>query len=58
MVDAPETVVVDATRVSCIGEDGALGHPVVWYQIGEAGFVECKYCDRKFVLKGGPADKG
>jgi NADH dehydrogenase (ubiquinone) Fe-S protein 6 len=23
----------------------------------ELGFVECGYCDRRFVLIGGPADK-
>ena len=23
-----------------------------------SGFVECGYCDRRFILKGGPADKG
>jgi len=56
MIDAPETVLVEQTRVSCEGQGGALGHPRVWYVIGEAGFVECKYCDRRFVLKGGPAD--
>ena len=22
----------------------------------EVGFVECGYCDRRFVLEGGPAD--
>lgn len=58
MIDAPETVLVDETRVSCVGEGGALGHPQVWYTIGLSGFVECKYCDRKFVLRGGPADRG
>lgn len=57
MIDAPETLVVDASRVCCDGGGGALGHPLVWYTIGAAGFVDCKYCDRRFVLKGGPADK-
>lgn len=57
MIDAPETVLVETTRISCEGQGGALGHPRVWYVIGETGFVECKYCDRKFVLKGGPADQ-
>jgi uncharacterized Zn-finger protein len=23
----------------------------------ELGFVECGYCDRRFVLAGGPADR-
>jgi uncharacterized Zn-finger protein len=58
MIDAPETVLVEQTRVACDGEPGALGHPRVWYTIGQSGFVECKYCDRRFVLKGGPADTG
>ena len=62
MIDAPETVLVEQTRVACEGQGGALGHPKVWYTILDsgpgAGWVECKYCDRKFVLKGGPADDG
>lgn len=56
--DAPETIVVEETRIACVGEGGALGHPKVWYTIGEEGFTECKYCDRRFVLKDGPADPG
>lgn len=55
-IEAPETILVDERRVSCDGGGGALGHPRVWYTIGERGFVECGYCDRRFVLAGGPAD--
>jgi uncharacterized Zn-finger protein len=33
-----------------------LGHPRVWLQIDEKGYVDCGYCDRHFVLIGGPAD--
>ncbi|RZV49477.1 MAG: zinc-finger domain-containing protein, partial [Sphingomonadaceae bacterium] len=36
--------------------DASLGHPRVFYEIDEKGFVECGYCDRRFVLEGGPAD--
>ncbi len=37
----------------------ALGHPRVWLQIDPAdGFVDCGYCDRRFVLIGGVADHG
>jgi|OM-RGC.v1.031031354 Uncharacterized protein conserved in bacteria len=57
MIDAPETIVVDESRIACEGEGGALGHPKVWYTIPESGWVECKYCDRRFVLRGGPADQ-
>jgi len=56
--DAPETEIVTRTRISCDGGGGALGHPRVWLEIGDEGFVECGYCDKKFILKGGPADTG
>ncbi len=49
-VDVPETEYVRTTKVSCAG-GGALGHPLVWYQIpSERGWVECGYCDKRFVL--------
>lgn len=51
-VDKPETIVVDSKKVSCDGGGGALGHPKVYYDMGEKNFVECGYCDRRFVLKG------
>ena len=56
---APETVYTTTTRVACDGATDispALGHPRVYLQIDERGFVECGYCDKRFVLKGGPAD--
>lgn len=54
-IEAPETVTVEKARVACDGSGGALGHPRVYLQIGEDGFVECPYCDRRFVLKPGAA---
>jgi uncharacterized Zn-finger protein len=66
MNQPPETTIVDTTRVSCDGAGhirggagfraSALGHPRVWLEIDEHGFVECGYCDRRFVLRGGVAD--
>ena len=50
---APEVVVVRSRRVACDGVGGALGHPRVWLEMGEAGVVECGYCDRRFVLATG-----
>ncbi|HVV28170.1 MAG TPA: zinc-finger domain-containing protein [Rhizomicrobium sp.] len=50
---APETVETEQTRVSCDGGGGALGHPRVWLEMGDEGFVECPYCDKRFVLKAG-----
>ena len=51
--DAPEIEEVDNSRIACDGGEGALGHPRVWLHIGEQGFVECPYCDKRFVLKPG-----
>jgi uncharacterized Zn-finger protein len=49
----PEVIVVRSRRVACDGVGGALGHPRVYLEMGEADFVECSYCDRRFVLAGG-----
>ena len=53
----PETILVDSRKVSCNGGGGALGHPLVWYEMGDEDCVECMYCDRRFVLKGGKHDR-
>ena len=46
----PEVVEVSTTRVACDGDGGALGHPKVYLEMGDDDFVECGYCDRRFVL--------
>ncbi|WP_126172930.1 zinc-finger domain-containing protein [Altericroceibacterium xinjiangense] len=66
MIPPSATVLVDQRRISCDGSAdirsgdrfvaAVLGHPRVWLQIDEHGYVDCGYCDRRFVLKGGPAD--
>jgi len=61
MITAPETIRTSAKRNSCDGSTdipggAALGHPRVFLEIDERGYVECGYCDRRFVLIGGPAD--
>ena len=61
MSNQPETAIVTSTRVSCDGASdirggAALGHPRVWLEIDERGYVDCGYCDKRFVLKGGPVD--
>lgn len=62
MTSTSETVTVTSTRVSCDGASdipggAALGHPRVWLEIDESGAATCGYCERRFVLKGGVADK-
>jgi uncharacterized Zn-finger protein len=49
----PEVIVVRSGRIACDGVGGALGHPRVFLEMGEATFVECPYCDRRFVLATG-----
>ena len=54
--DAPEVEMVASRKVSCNGGGGALGHPLVWYEMGDDDYVDCKYCDRRFILIGGKED--
>jgi uncharacterized Zn-finger protein len=60
-IPPPETVRTKNHRVACDGSgqvDPALGHPRVYYVIDDRqGFVDCGYCDRRFILEGGPADR-
>jgi uncharacterized Zn-finger protein len=48
----PEQFIVHTRRVSCDGGEGALGHPRVFLEIDARGYVDCPYCDRRFVLEG------
>lgn len=52
----PETFIVESRQVKCDGGGGALGHPLVWYEMGDEDMVECMYCDRRYILKGGKHD--
>lgn len=54
---APETVLVRSHRIACDGVGGALGHPRVWLEMGGSGFVDCPYCDRRFVAATKPGDE-
>jgi NADH dehydrogenase (ubiquinone) Fe-S protein 6 len=61
MLPPPETSRVATSRVACDGATdipggSALGHPRVYLEIDEKGYAECGYCDRRFILIGGPAD--
>lgn len=61
MIHHPETVTVKTRRVACDGTSdipggAALGHPRVWLEIDERGYVDCGYCDRRFVLEGGTTE--
>lgn len=52
-VPPPEVITVRSCRVACDGVGGALGHPRVWLEMGDDAYVECGYCDRRFVLAAG-----
>jgi len=48
---APQTKIVDSYRIACDGGVGALGHPRVWLSVPhDKGWVECPYCDCRFVV--------
>ena len=55
-VEAPETKLVTTKKVACDGDEGALGHPRVYLTMNHDGKVECPYCDRLYILQGGPSD--
>lgn len=51
-ISVPEIQTVTTWKVSCDGDQSnALGHPRVWLTIpDEPGWVECGYCDKRFVI--------
>jgi len=60
-MQAPETIEVDddAESVSCDGGGGQLGHPTVYFQLGDNGQADCYYCGTRFISKSAAsADSG
>lgn len=53
MSNTPEIIEAASKRVACDGGGGALGHPKVYLEMGEATEIVCPYCSRRFVLKEG-----
>jgi uncharacterized Zn-finger protein len=60
-IPPPETIRIPTPRALCDGSgaiDPAMGHPRVYLQIDDAtGYVDCGYCDRRFVLDDGSGDE-
>ena len=54
IIPPPEEITVSTKRVACDGGGGALGHPLVYMDMGEDDHVECGYCDRRFALSANP----
>ena len=52
-MEPPEIIEVDKPTVACDGGDGALGHPRVFLNMGDAAHIDCPYCGRRYVLKEG-----
>jgi uncharacterized Zn-finger protein len=49
----PEIIEVTGDKVACDGSGGPLGHPRVYLPIyADKGFVDCPYCDRRYVSMG------
>jgi uncharacterized Zn-finger protein len=47
-----ETIEVETKRVGCDG-GGALGHPLVYLEMGQKSTITCPYCSRTYQLKEG-----
>lgn len=51
MHDKNDTTIVTKSTISCDGNVGTLGHPRVWLVTSpETGWVECGYCNQRYVL--------
>jgi uncharacterized Zn-finger protein len=44
-----ETIYIDEMVAVCSGDEGPLGHPRVYLNLGPSGKIECPYCSRLFV---------
>lgn len=49
-IDPVDVAIVNSHKIACDGGGGALGHPKVWLDMGQDSQVQCKYCDKIFVL--------
>ncbi len=57
--DQEEITLVETSRIFCDGVNAALGHPVVYLNLGDDGKVVCPYCIRNFQLDpNAPAETG
>lgn len=60
MSNEAEIIRTRDSRIACDGSGdvpAALGHPKIWLEIDEKGYADCGYCDRRFILINGPADR-
>lgn len=56
--EPPETIVVARRVVACDGDEGPLGHPRVYLNMGDADHVDCPYCGRRYAFGAGGAAGG
>lgn len=50
----PEIIYVTTDKVACDGAGGAIGHPRVYLPLfADKDFVECPYCDRRYMRQAG-----
>lgn len=49
-MEPPEIITVDASETEIACDGGKLfGHPKVYLNIGDSGYVDCYYCGRRFL---------
>ena len=50
-MEPAETIKTKLTKVTCDGDGGLVGHPLVYLTMGTGGYIDCPYCSRRFVLE-------
>ncbi len=61
LLNALETLYVNTKKVACDGlregQSVALGHPLVYLNMGQKSSVVCPYCSKNFTLNEAKNDK-
>jgi uncharacterized Zn-finger protein len=53
-----EIIEVKGDKVGCDGGGGALGHPLIYMTFDDTGQVDCPYCGRRYIRRGGKSEPG
>jgi len=50
-ISQTEILHVNSKKLSCNGDKGGSGHPLIYLEMGKNDFVICPYCSRYFTTK-------
>lgn len=49
--DGLAEIAIGVTEFQCIGASPPHDHPHIYHQIGEQGFVNCLYCNTRYIYR-------